>query len=170
MYYSSSTNPKTHLLAKRIFHVVFFHFQTKKAQRIVGSPVSKRIWVCLYRCFKDLKQDKFKFYYKSKFLLHSSQGRYHFFIFWKINESAYLFIIFFSSKRANREFIPPEHKFFCEDIEPISLIWTKVDEAMSSSVISDDCSFDDLDNLEEADTDNLNEEIPTLIHNSRWWQ
>ena len=97
MYYSSSTNPKTHLLAKRIFHVVFFHFQTKKAQRIVGSPVSKRIWVCLYRCFKDLKQDKFKFYYKSKFLLHSSQGRYHFFIFWKINESAYLFIIFFSA-------------------------------------------------------------------------
>ena len=75
------TNPKIHLLVKRIFHAGFFHFQTKKAQQIAGSPVSKRIWICLYRCFKDLKQDKFKFYYKSKFLLHSNQGRYHFFLF-----------------------------------------------------------------------------------------
>ena len=69
-------------------------------------------------------------------------------------------------KRNSKE-IPPEHKFFCEDIEPISLNWTKVDEAMSTSVISDDSSFDDLDNLEEAEND-FKEDIPTtLIHESR---
>ena len=80
-------------------------------------------------------------------------------------------------KRNSKE-IPSEHKFFCEDIEPISLNWTKVDEAMTTSVISDDSSFDDLDNLEEAENDlqlrhspcenDFKDDIPTtLIHESR---
>lgn len=74
---------------------------------------------------------------------------------------------FQSSMKRNSKEIPSEHKFFCEDIEPISLNWTKVDEAMSTSVISDDSSFDDLDNLEEAEND-FKEDIPTtLIHESR---
>ena len=75
MYYYKSKDP---FISKTYFSWTFFHFQTKKAQQIAGSPVSKRIWICLCRCFKDLKLDKFKFYYKSKFLLHSNQGTYFF--------------------------------------------------------------------------------------------
>merc|ERR1719414_1311406 len=45
-------------------------------------------------------------------------------------------------------------KFFCEDIEPVSLIWAKVDEAMlTSSSDIDSHSFEDSeDDLDEMST------------------
>ena len=60
---------------------------------------------------------------------------------------------------------PLEQKFFCEDIEPIPFSWTKVDEAMSISVISEDSNFDDLDddNLEDNDDE---DSLSTLVHDS----
>ena len=41
-----------------------------------------------------------------------------------------------------------DYKFFCEDIEPVSFNWTKVDEAMLLSTGSDHSSLDD-DDLED---------------------
>ena len=39
----------------------------------------------------------------------------------------------------------PITSFFCEDIEPVYLIWTKVDEAMLTSSSSAESSFGDQD-------------------------
>ena len=53
-----------------------------------------------------------------------------------------LFNDFFSHFRERK---PSDYKFFCEDIEPVSLIWKKVDEAMLTSSSSTESSFGDQD-------------------------
>ena len=50
-----------------------------------------------------------------------------------------------------RERKPSDYKYFCEDIEPVSLVWTKVDEAMLSC--STESSFDDLEDFCTDDDD-----------------
>ena len=61
-----------------------------------------------------------------------------------------------------RERKPSDYKFFCEDIEPVSLIWTKVDEAMLTSSSSAESSFDqDFDDF-------ANDDIKTEVMNLTW--
>ena len=62
-----------------------------------------------------------------------------------------------------RERKPSDYKFFCEDIEPVSLIWTKVDEAMLTSSSSAESSFGDQDF-----DDFSNDDIKTEVMNLTW--
>merc|ERR1712018_577039 len=61
-----------------------------------------------------------------------------------------------SSTFQTKEHKPSDFKYFCEDIEPVSLIWTKVDEAMLSSSSDGSHSFEDSDlNDLEDDLDEM---------------
>ena len=60
-----------------------------------------------------------------------------------------------------RERKPSDYKFFCEDIEPVSLIWTKVDEAMLTSSSSAESSFGDQD-FDDFSNDDIKTEVMNL--------
>ena len=59
-----------------------------------------------------------------------------------------------------RERKPSDYKFFCEDIEPVSLIWTKVDEAMLTTSSSGESSFDQ--DFEDFANDDIKTEVMKL--------
>ena len=65
---------------------------------------------------------------------------------------------FFRFSSRDRKAASCDFKYFCEDIEPVSLIWTKVDEAMLSSTSDDshdsfeDSDINDLEDLDEMST------------------
>lgn len=64
----------------------------------------------------------------------------------------------FQTNSRDRKAASCDFKYFCEDIEPVSLIWTKVDEAMLSSTSDDshdsfeDSDINDLEDLDEMST------------------
>ena len=59
-----------------------------------------------------------------------------------------------------RERKPSDYKFFCEDIEPVSLIWTKVDEAMLTTSSSGESSLDQ--DFDDFSNDDIKTEVMNL--------